>query len=128
MPFKPPKICGCGRTVRAHEFCPCSERRKREQQRRYEASRPSAQARGYDTKWQREREAYLKANPTCRRCSESASHVDHIQAHRGDQKLFWSRSNWQPLCVTCHNRWKQREEKAVRTVRVFEVRTFEAAQ
>jgi hypothetical protein len=43
-------------------------------------------------------------------------------------RLFWSRSNWQPLCAICHNRWKQREEKAVKGVQAFEVRTFEAAQ
>jgi 5-methylcytosine-specific restriction endonuclease McrA len=124
MPFKLPKICGCGRTVPAHQFCQCQERRQREQQRRYEATRPSAQARGYDSKWQREREAFLKVNPTCARCGAPASHVDHIIAHKGNWKLFWSRSNWQSLCDhnynSCHNRWKQREEKAART--------FEAAQ
>ena len=29
--------------------------------------------------------------------------VDHIIPHRGDQKLFWDRSNWQPLCEHHHN-------------------------
>ena len=23
--------------------------------------------------------------------------------HRGDMKLFWDESNWQPLCESCHN-------------------------
>ena len=23
--------------------------------------------------------------------------MDHIVPHRGDQKLFWNRGNWQPL-------------------------------
>lgn len=37
--------------------------------------------------------------------------VDHIVPHRGDSKLFWDRSNWQPLCIPHHNSTKQREEK-----------------
>lgn len=32
-----------------------------------------------------------------------ATVVDHIIPHRGDQKLFWDRSNWQPLCEHHHN-------------------------
>ncbi|WP_338153338.1 hypothetical protein [Pseudophaeobacter leonis] len=31
-------------------------------------------------------------------------------AHRGDMRLFWDRSNWQPLCTSCHNRRKQQLE------------------
>jgi 5-methylcytosine-specific restriction protein A len=30
--------------------------------------------------------------------------VDHIIPHKGDKKLFWSRDNWQSLCLSCHNR------------------------
>jgi hypothetical protein len=26
-------------------------------------------------------------------------------------KLFWSRSNWQPLCVRCHSSVKQSRER-----------------
>ncbi|WP_324290694.1 AAA family ATPase [Ancylobacter sp. SL191] len=40
-----------------------------------------------------------------------ATVVDHIIPHRGDSKLFWSRSNWQALCVTHHSRSKQAAEK-----------------
>ena len=29
--------------------------------------------------------------------------VDHIIPHRGDVKLFWDQSNWQPLCEHHHN-------------------------
>ena len=34
-----------------------------------------------------------------------------IVAHKGDKRLFWDRSNWQPLCVTCHSRAKQIGER-----------------
>lgn len=36
-------------------------------------------------------------------CYGMATVVDHIVPHRGDQKLFWDRSNWQPLCEHHHN-------------------------
>ena len=47
-------------------------------------------------------------NPFCVKCYEEghitmATVVDHIVPHRGDQKLFWDRSNWQPLCEHHHN-------------------------
>jgi len=29
--------------------------------------------------------------------------VDHIEAHKGDECLFWNQSNWQPLCKECHD-------------------------
>lgn len=44
----------------------------------------------------------------CVKCYEGshitmATVVDHIKPHRGDQKLFWDRGNWQPLCEHHHN-------------------------
>jgi 5-methylcytosine-specific restriction protein A len=33
-----------------------------------------------------------------------ATVVDHIVPHRGNQKLFWDRKNWQSLCKTHHDR------------------------
>ena len=50
----------------------------------------------------------LEDNPFCVKCYEEghitlATVVDHIVPHRGDQKLFWDRSNWQPLCEHHHN-------------------------
>lgn len=111
MPVRAPRICGCGYRIAGGEACPCERRRSAERKARADAQRPSARERGYDTKWDRERAAYLAANPGCRRCPSPATVVDHIVPHRGDRKLFWSRSNWQPLCTTCHSRAKQAEEK-----------------
>ena len=50
----------------------------------------------------------VESNPFCVKCYEEghitmATVVDHIKPHRGDQKLFWDRSNWQPLCEHHHN-------------------------
>jgi hypothetical protein len=32
-----------------------------------------------------------------------ATVVDHIVPHRGDRRLFWDKTNWQPLCKRCHD-------------------------
>ncbi|WP_108259333.1 HNH endonuclease [Mangrovicoccus ximenensis] len=73
-------------------------------------------------RWQHLRMSVLKAaNFTCVRCSSisrhpkgSDMHADHIVAHRGDEALFYDRSNLQCLCARCHNSDKQREERAAR--------------
>lgn len=45
-------------------------------------------------------------------CSGLAQHVDHIIPHRGDLRLFWDRTNWQGLCVGCHNRKTAQERSS----------------
>ncbi|MEX6508926.1 HNH endonuclease signature motif containing protein [Jiella sp. M17.18] len=86
-------------------------------------TRPTARQRGYDSKWDRARAAFLTAHPWCRRCEAQgklhrATVVDHIEPHRGDYKLFWSRSNWQPLCQPCHDQDKQQVERRGYAARV----------
>lgn len=78
-------------------------------------TRPNANARGYGHKWRKAREQYLKENPLCIFHSKRGQYVpatvvDHIKPHKGDMKLFWRRSNWQPLCHSCHSSEKQRIE------------------
>ena len=114
MPFRAPSVCGCGRVVAAGQRCACKSVADHERRAANDAKRPSARARGYDTKWDRERASFLQANPRCRLCDDPASVVDHVVPHRGDKKLFWSRSNWQPLCQHCHNSTKQAFEKGSR--------------
>ena len=111
MPFKAPHICGCGRAIPWNVTCSCQVKRDRERKARHDANRLSARKRGYDASWQRERVVYLAANPYCRRCNAPATVVDHIQPHKGNRTLFWNRSNWQPLCTTCHSSAKQAAER-----------------
>ncbi len=71
--------------------------------------------RGYGYKWQQARLAFLREHPLCAMCQAEglvtvATVVDHIIPHRGDQSLFWRRSNWAPLCAHHHSSDKQREE------------------
>ncbi|OXE36919.1 MAG: HNH endonuclease [Phenylobacterium zucineum] len=80
-------------------------------------SRKSASERGYDSRWQKARDTYLKSHPLCVMCHADgeltpAKVVDHVIPHRGDQKLFWDTANWQALCKRCHDSDKQRLEKS----------------
>ena len=111
MPLKAPRICSCGLKVAHGLKSACQIKRKAEADKR----RPNATQRGYDSKWQRESKAFL-AQPENRLCAcgcgRMADMVDHIVPHRGDSKLFWKRSNWQPLAASpCHNRRKQSQER-----------------
>lgn len=76
-------------------------------------TRPSAAARGYDHRWQRERIEYLHYHPRCVVCRDKATVVDHIVPHNGIEELLRSQSNWQALCRDCHNR-KTKQESANR--------------
>ena len=69
--------------------------------------RQTANERGYTYAWQQASQQYLAEHPCCESCQQvdrvtEAECVDHIIPHRGDQTLFWDRSNWQSLCGACH--------------------------
>jgi hypothetical protein len=73
-------------------------------------ARPNASRRGYDARWQQARAAFLRNRPRCDMCGARAQHVHHKEPHKGDPKVFWNKSLWQPLCDGCHNRWAQQVE------------------
>ncbi len=110
MPVSAPRICSCGHRVPVGVRCACQVQRKAEADKR----RPSAMVRGYTPKWQKESKAFL-AQPENRFCAcgcgRLANLVDHIIPHRGDDQLFWDKSNWQPMHAHCHNTKKQKSER-----------------
>lgn len=113
MPVKAPWACKCGKRIAAGQSCPCCTAPRK---RAHDANRPNARQRGYDTKWEKERKAYLAANPWCCKCAAhgirtKATVVNHIIPHRMDLRLFWNRRNWEPVCAPCHNGATQSEEK-----------------
>ncbi|RXG91577.1 HNH endonuclease [Bradyrhizobium zhanjiangense] len=64
--------------------------------------------------WQRRRRQQLLAHPLCRFCADDglvtpATHVDHVEPHRGDWDLFCL-GELQSLCSHCHNSRKQQME------------------
>jgi 5-methylcytosine-specific restriction protein A len=70
--------------------------------------RPSAARRGYGSRWQAYRLAFLRSHPLCAECERNgrltpATVVDHIIPHRGDWELFWREGNHQSLCAVHHS-------------------------
>lgn len=95
---------GCRRPIPfGTKYCEKHKNTKREENRK------SATERGYTYQWKKAAKAFLAQHPLCAECERQgrltlATDVDHIKPHRGNQKLFWDRSNWQPLCHSCHSR------------------------
>ena len=113
MPYKSLKPCAKCNTLTYERFCPVHkteyEQQQLERKRQLEKNRDSAYNRGYDSKWAKARIAYLSKHPVCAMCQKVdrvtvATVVDHIVPHRGDKKLFWDSTNWQPLCKKCHDK------------------------
>lgn len=105
MPYRPKIPCkqpGCPEMVQpGKQYC------EEHLQFHPEVTR-SASRRGYGIRWQKESKAYLQSHPLCVQCATEGKYVkatvvDHITPHRGNQKLFWDRSNWQSLCKKHHD-------------------------
>lgn len=114
MPYSAPRECsypGC-RAASPGRFC---DKHKRTDRQRHDRERGSAASRGYDSRWRKAREGFLRKHPTCAHCELEgrvvpATIVDHNEPHRGNRKLFWDRTNWQPLCKMHHDRKTARED------------------
>lgn len=109
MPTKPLKPC-------KHPNCPELTADRFCQRHRHQHERTSAAQRGYNSRWVKARKLFLQEHPLCVRCQEQgkltqATVVDHITPHRGDNKLFWDKSNWQPLCKRCHDKKTMTEDR-----------------
>ena len=77
--------------------------------RKKDRERGTSHQRGYDARWNKARIEHLDADPLCVDCAKRdyitpATVVDHIVPHKGNDELFWDRSNWQSLCKPCHDR------------------------
>lgn len=89
MALKP--CIGCGRLIDRGSRCRGCER-------------PTARERGYDSRWERTREQFLRANPTCEVCNAPATDVHHIDGAgpRGPMGHSWE--NLMALCHADHSR------------------------
>ena len=109
------RICPCGYSVPKSAKCPCQVRNGKARQKINDEARGSAAERGYDARWHKESRAYLKAlgAPLCAcGCGRPADMVDHVVAPKGDMRLFWDRSNWQPFNGLCNRRKAIKSEGA----------------
>lgn len=108
MPSRPKKPCswpGC-QELTTERFC---EKHKKQERKQQDERRGTAAQRGYDARWRKARERFLRENPLCVECLRAgrltpATEVDHRIPHRGNYDLFWDVSNWQALCKQCHSR------------------------
>lgn len=101
------RITSCGCSVPKGQRCQHEQARTTERQRQNDERRGSSSARGYTAEWSRESKAYLASlsTPLCAcGCGRKANMVDHRIAPKGDMRLFWDRSNWQPFHFTCNRR------------------------
>lgn len=87
------------------------EAAQRQRKAKHDTKRPSARARGYDREWETARADYLAAYPSCRRCGQKATLVDHIIPIRKAPHRRLDRTNFQSLCTPCHSGWKQATER-----------------
>lgn len=109
MPHKPLKPC-------KHPSCPNLTATNYCEEHMHLHERASASKRGYDHRWRAARKKFLKEHPFCVKCQEEnrltkATVVDHVVPHRGDEKLFWDKSNWQSLCKGCHDKKTMTEDR-----------------
>lgn len=70
--------------------------------------RESASKRGYDRKWRKFRENYLRRNSICVKCKCLAILIHHINPLPKGSK--YGEENLQALCVSCHNQLHKKRE------------------
>ena len=121
--LKPCNKAGCGELATNNGYCDKHQSSRREAKNSQDRQRGSASSRGYGHKWRLASAEFKVNNPLCVACLslnkvEAAKVVDHIVPHKlsdaiasGNKEriakayqLFWRRSNWQALCIVCHNR------------------------
>lgn len=105
MPYKPAAPCrhqGCANLTH-NKYC-----EEHMQSNKRIDTRESSSQRGYNGKWRKRRKLYLSKHPLCVKCERAgklttATVVDHIVPHRGNEVLMWDEDNWQALCKPCHD-------------------------
>ena len=105
--LRPCKYSGCKELVTTG-YC---DNHKAEKHQRYDRYRGSSASRGYDARWRRYREVFLKGHPLCE-CEDCkregmiipATVVDHIIPHKGNYKMFWDTKNHQAMSKACHDK------------------------
>ena len=127
--FRPCSNPGCS-TLTRHGRCGRHRDQQQAEARARDFERGSSSERGYDRRWRKARDAWLREHPLCgdRDGGQSREHsacaregrvtaaavVDHVVPHRGDDARFWDRGNWQALCRACHDLKTSAERSAIR--------------
>jgi 5-methylcytosine-specific restriction protein A len=110
-PRKPCRFQGCAELTEERY---CDKHKKQVDSEYNRTSRPFKHL--YNaSRWKKLRKQFLQEHPICVECEakgviKAATVVDHIEAHKGDEELFWNQSNWQPLCKCCHDKKTVKED------------------
>lgn len=72
----------------------------------------------HSTRWTRLSRSYRSRNPLCVEClkhgryvkAQVVDHIEPIRTEKGWQER-WNESNFQSLCIACHNRKTREDEK-----------------
>jgi 5-methylcytosine-specific restriction enzyme A len=109
MPIAPLRACpipGCPELTASDRCTAHAEQRAHE----LDTARLSSTERGYGHRWREYSKARLKTHPLCVDPDKRhpgklvlATVTDHIQAHKGDMKLFWDKTNHESLCGSCNS-------------------------
>lgn len=96
----------------------CTEKWRKAHPRK-DDKRPSASARGYDSRWTKFAKDYLKLHPVCAICGQPATCVDHKDIPADVMLDMWGSfdydpSHYQALCTSCNTRKGNREDKLLR--------------
>lgn len=103
MAWKPRRPCTHPGCTALTETGRC-DKHIREQRKSVDVARGTARERGYTALWDRLSKAFIKGK-LCAICKRApATCTDHIIPHKGNTRLFWDVSNWQPACKACNDR------------------------
>lgn len=88
---------------------PFGARTERERKAEYDKRRPSSWKAGYNSRWNRLKDAYKAKHPLCEACEKEGvtmpmDEVDHIIPHKGNKALMYDETNLQSLCRPHHSR------------------------
>ena len=117
MPKAAKRMCaqpGCAAVVSEGQYCPWHYHLTqvmemgniKNNSKKFDRYKRGPAEPGNRARWRRARPPILLERPLCASCQAaghtvSATVVDHVLPHGGDDAMFWDVSNWQPLCHDC---------------------------
>jgi 5-methylcytosine-specific restriction protein A len=113
MPFAAPKPCKVAHcpavTTDPSGYCEVH----RDRAKVWNRSRPTAASRGYNYRWQRVREAYMRKHPLCEKHYAKGVVVPAVMVHHRDgNQRNNDPDNLESLCWVCHGEVTAEQQKA----------------
>lgn len=110
------KLCLHSKMRSPKQFRLGGETTRNERNAEHDRRRGSAASRGYNRRWSKARDTYIREHPLCVGCQAvgriaAAEVVDHVDPHHGDPDKFWNTAMWQACCKWHHDVVKQKLER-----------------